>query len=383
MATVNDYPAAVNINPKLFFVFLNSMENRYQVFSGNALTLLPEFPIEVNTVMTSPPYYKKREYGDDAAEIGKETTVEEYIANLVKVFNTVRLHPRGSVWVNIGDTRDEKGGLRMVPERFALAMKDAGWNLVDNVIWAKVEVADDGEVEGHCMIEPATQRLNGNGHEYLYRFVRCKLADAWADPWAVMLPRQAVEPVRYLPKVLMRTETATNGRCLHNVWRVQIELYRQKHYAPYPTALCERPIVMTCPMNICSKCGHIRSRIVEKRVYDEPKTGRKSRIFGKYTSGEGDALIEDAGRRDAGRHYTPKMPVTVGWTECECKQWMRGVVLDPFVGSGTTGKIALRMGRNFVGIDLYEENRKMTEERCQKMLAWLERNNLDARLYEC
>ena len=354
------------------------MNDRYELYCYNALEVLHRLPHVAHTVMTSPPYFKKRSYGDSPEEIGKEQTPDDYIKNLVAIFNAVRLHPRGSIWVNIGDTRDDKGGLYMIPERFALAMKAAGWNLVDNVIWAKVEVADEGTVDGHCMIEPATQRLNGNGHEYLYRFIKGKLADVWADPYSVMLPRQATETVRYLPKELMKTESSTNGRCLHNVWRVQIESYRQKHYAPYPTALCERPVVMTCPLNICAACGHIRTRIIEKQVYAEPKTGRNTRIFGKYTSNEGDALIEIAGRRDAGRHYIPKMPVTVGWNECKCKQWERGIVLDPFLGSGTTGEITLKLGRNFIGIDLYSNYVEMAHTRCQETLTWLHENKLDA-----
>lgn len=351
----------------------------FELWQGDALEVLrsPNFTTVINTVMTSPPYFRKRKYGASAKEIGLGNDVDSYIQQLVAVFNAVPLHKRGSIWVNIGDTRDENGGLYMVPERFALAMKLAGWNLVDNVIWAKVLVDDDGDGEGHCMIEPATRRLNGNGHEYLYRFIRGKLADTWADPWAVMLPRQGTDTVRYLPPELLKAESSTNGRCLQNVWRVQIETYRQKHYAPYPTTLCERPVIMTCPLNIC-KCGHIRSRIIEKQVYEEPKTGRNSRIFGKYTSNDGAELIEAAGRRDAGRHYIPKKPVTVGWTECECKQWHRGVVFDPFMGSGTTGEISLKLGRNFVGVDLYDNYIDMSDLRCQDTLNWLLKNKLDA-----
>lgn len=352
----------------------------FELWQGDAMEVLssPQFLSEINTVMTSPPYYKKRLYGKDTREIGNDVEIESYIKRLVAVFNAIPLHPLGSIWVNIGDTRNSKGGLYMIPERFALAMKQAGWSLVDNVIWAKVEVEDEGTVEGHCMIEPAERRLNGNGHEYLYRFIKCRLADAWTDPWAVMLPRQATKTERYLPRELMKAESSITGRCLHNVWRVQIETYRQKHYAPYPTTLCERPVVMTCPMNVCMTCGHIRTRIIEKRVYAEPKTGRHSRIFGKYTSDEGNTLIESAGRRDAGRHYIPKMPVTIGWKECTCKQWVRGVVLDPFMGSGTTGEIALKLGRNFIGIDLYDNYVNMADERCQETIQWLTVNKLDA-----
>jgi DNA modification methylase len=176
----------------------------------------------------------------------------------------------------------------------------------------------------------------------------------------------------------MKAESSTTGRCLSNVWRVQIERSLHKHYAPYPLALCERPIAMTCPMNICAKCGFIRTRRVEKQCYDEPSKGRNSRIFGKYTSDTAANLVEITTRRDAGRHYVARMPVTTGWDECACKEWERGIVLDPFAGSGTTGEVALKMGRSFIGIDLYAKHADMAEQRCAATMEWLLSNKLDA-----
>lgn len=360
-----------------FFNYVLKSVEKYELLYGDVVNTLLDLTTEVHTVLTSPPYYKKRKYGLNPSEMGNEATVEAFVNRLVMVFNHVPLHPRGSIWVNLGDTRDQRtGNLYMVPERFAIAMQTAGWNLIDNVVWAKVEALDNGTANGYCMVEPASKRLNANGYEYLYHFTRCKMQEAWIDPFSVMLPRQGVTPMRYLPEELMRTETSTNGRCLQNVWRISLELTRQRHYAPFPTALCERPIAMTCPMNICATCGEIRTRIVQKQAYDELRA-RSSRIFGKYTSDEGQSLIDKAGRRDAGRNYQAKMPVTTGWFECPCKNWIRGIVLDPFCGSGTTGEIALKMGRRFIGIDLYRNYLEIARERCANTLAWLKKEDLD------
>jgi DNA modification methylase len=350
---------------------------KFELLRGDATELLLDLMTQVHTVLTSPPYFRKRRYGSHQRELGHESSIEAYLNKLVMAFNAVPLHPQGSLWVNLGDTRDPgTGNLLMVPERFARAMQTEGWNLVDSIIWAKVEVNDDSTISGHCMVEPAEKRLNGNGYEHLYRFTRCRMQDAWTDAWAVMVPRHGVQATRYLPKELMRTETSTNGRCLQNVWRVGYEAMRQRHYAPYPAALCERPIAMTCPMNVCRTCGHIRTRRVQKQLYDEQRS-RRSRIFGKYTSGEGQELVDKAGRRDAGRNYAAKMPVTAGWDECPCQNWRPGVVLDPFCGSGTTGEIALRMGRCFIGIDLYALYLDITRMRCEQVLQWLEEKKLN------
>lgn len=355
----------------------------FQLHCGNILDVAHKLPI-IHCVVTSPPYFAKRQYGESQQEIGQEQNLDHYIQNLVDTFNTIPLHPRGSVWVNLGDTRDKNNGLLMVPEQFALAMKRSDWTLIDNVIWAKVYDEEDGSVEGNCMVEPAPGRLNGNGYEYLYRFVKCRPANkAWVDPCAVRIPRQEMvdgEPTLvqkpYLPSELMSVTTSIEGRCLHNVWRVGMGQTKRKHYAVYPPALCERPIAMTCPMRVCSTCGHLRSRVVEMQIYDEGRGSK--RIFGKYTSEQSlEQLKELSGRQDAGKSYIPKKPVTKNWDECDHKTWEPGTVLDPFVGSGSTAEVALKLGRRFIGVDLYQNYVQMTEQRCQETLRWLQDNQFN------
>jgi hypothetical protein len=98
----------------------------------------------------------------------------------VKVFKAIPLEPWASTWVNIGDKRGKQGELLGIPERFVTAMSDAGFYRIDNVIWAKESVRIDGTSVGQAMIEPATRRLNGNGHEPFYRFV-LDPKQAWSD----------------------------------------------------------------------------------------------------------------------------------------------------------------------------------------------------------
>lgn len=341
-----------------------------RILIGDAATLSKTVGT-VHCVVTSPPYYQKRTYGENILELGREESVDIYVQNLVNVFESISLHPRGSCWVNLSDTR-EKGSLLMVPERFALAMLQKGWKLVDTVIWAKVVDRLDGTSEGTCMIEPAIRRLNGNGYEYFYRFV--KDTNAWTDMCAVSLKRQEAEGgsgVRYLPEDLMDAAGFIEGRRLHNVWSIPKGQTRDKHYAVFPTALCERPIAMTCPMWV-NPDGTFRTRIIESQVYDE---GRGSaRIFGKYSTFQEEDR-EKSGRQDTARSYIPKKPVTVGWTPL-IEGWSPGVVLDPFCGSGTTGHVALLLGRSFVGLELYEEYARIAENRCATTLQVLQDKNI-------
>lgn len=343
----------------------------HQIHQGNALEIVKSIGM-VDCVITSPPYFKKRRYGKSDNELGQEKDVNEYLNNLVDIFNSISLFDRGSIWVNIGDTRISSG-LMMIPERFAMRMIESGWFLVDDVIWAKSVVNIDGSADGHCMIEPATTRLNGNGYEHLYRFIRCKPNEAWTDHCAVRIPRQGVEDIPYLPKEIMTTHTSIEGRVLSNVWRVPMGQTKKKHYAVFPPALCERPLAMTCPMRVCNVCGHVRTRVVEMEEYDEGRSGK--RIFGKYSSQESVEKLQNvSGRMDAGRSYVPKKPVTKSWTSCEHEEWRSGIVLDPFCGSGSLAAIALKMGRSFIGIDLYEENVKLTKETCKNTLSEMSYN---------
>jgi DNA modification methylase len=345
----------------------------YMLIMGDSTKELCELPVTVNCVMTSPPYYRKRQYGPDGREIGHEKSPEQFVSSLVEVFNAVPLHEKGSIWVNLADTRQD-GELLMIPEMFALRMQSEGWKLVDNVTWTKVHAQEDGTTEGGCMIEPAKRRLNGNGHESLFRFVRN--TEAWTDTCAVRLPREGVEDIRYLPPELMTCHTSIEGRCLPNVWRIGMGQTKEKHYAVFPPELCERPIAMTCPMRICAQCGHLRTRITEDREYDEGR-GTK-RLIGKYSGEEAsDSLRDAAGRMDVGRQYVPKKPVTIGWSDCGHNDWTSGVILDPFCGTGTTAEVALKMGRFFVGIDLYLKNLDITRRRCDEVLTERREKHLD------
>jgi site-specific DNA-methyltransferase (adenine-specific) len=331
----------------------------YSIIKGDALDVLKHLQTTVDCVVTSPPYFNQRSYGTSTAEFGREPSVGEYINNLVDVFKAVPLAPWASIWVNIGDKRGKHGELLGIPERFCNAMDDAGFYRVDHVIWAKESVQVDGQSVGHCMIEPATWRLNGNGHEPLYRFV-LDPNQAWSDTCAVRIPRNNVEDVRYLPEALMRCHTSVEGRNLSNVWNVTMGQTKESHYAVFPPALIERPVAMTCPLEITEQGP--RWRKVTMVPYEEGRPYKRG--VGKYTKPQ-DEIRSKSGRQDTGRQYIPRKPVTVGW-EPNLPTIRRGIVLDPFCGTATAGEVALKLGRHFIGIELYDEYAEIAEERCRQ-----------------
>ena len=99
------------------------------------LTNIPDNSVDM--CVTSPPYYNLRDY-KNSGQIGAENTVKDFVENLCKVFDEIHriLKPTGSCWVNIGDTYDKKR-LLQVPSRFEIAMCDRGWHLRNEIIWSK------------------------------------------------------------------------------------------------------------------------------------------------------------------------------------------------------------------------------------------------------
>jgi DNA modification methylase len=278
----------------------------FSIIRGNAIEVLKQLPTKVDCVITSPAYYQQRIYGTSASKLGRESSVAEYIGNLVDVFKAIPLNPWGSIWVNIGDKRGKQGELLGIPARFVIAMQDAGFYWIDNAIWAKESVRIDGTSIGQAMIEPATRRLNANGHEPFYRFV-LDPRQAWSDTCAVRIPRRNVVDVRYLPETLMRCHTSIEGRNLTIVWNIPMGQTKESHYAVFPPALIERPVAMTCPLEITAEGP--KRRMIDMVPYEEARPF--SRGIGKYTKPEEETRSK-SGRQDTGRQYVPRKPVTVG-----------------------------------------------------------------------
>ncbi len=225
------------------------MTRNARVLWGDAATMAATLPAEsIQCVVTSPPYWQLRDYGHEE-QIGLEATPDEYIANLVEAFRSVRaaLCPDGAVWLNLGDTymggrsggvgassimggrrnhdhaRDasermrEQGrhrrapGLKRkdlvgIPWRVALALQADGWWLRSEVIWHKP----------NPLPESVKDRPT-RAHESL--FLLTKSRHYYYDPDAI------------------RTDTGANAR---SVWKVVNKPWRGEHSASFPMELALR-----------------------------------------------------------------------------------------------------------------------------------------------
>lgn len=312
---------------------------------------------EADVVITSPPYWLKRDYGVDG-QIGQEATAEGFVGSLVDCMeNWKTILPKwGSVFINIGDTY-HKGSLANTPGRLEFAAHNAGWTVRNRIIWVK----DAG------MPDPAKDRLKSR-HEYIIHFTQQR-RDYYYDQYGY-------------------AEKYGNGTGPSDVWQIGLRRDVTEHLAPYPEELVDRIIMLACPEQVCVNCGKPRRRIVERTAELDPSRPQAKRAMELAKQhGLTDAhiaAIQATGISDAGkamktqtgtgrnsasvrmlaaeaklalggyfREFTFAKRRAVGWSDCGCKGPYRpGIVLDPFMGTGTTLRAASGAGRSAIGVDL-------------------------------
>jgi site-specific DNA-methyltransferase (adenine-specific) len=157
-----------------------------------------------------------------------------------------------------------------------------------------------------------------------------------------------------------------------DVWTIPTAPYKGAHYATYPIALPRRLINLMCPREVCVVCGEARRRITEptEEYASRPNSG-KDFLGTNHDRGKG-MSAEAPYRAGSDPSRNGATFNTIGWTKCDClersasdpdKKWRRGLVLDPFAGSGTTLAAAAELGRDAIGIDLDERNLDLARQR--------------------
>ncbi len=306
------------------------MEWINKVIQGDSKEILQLYPQEsVHTIICSPPYWNLRDYGR-RGQLGFEGADSDYVNDLVDIFNQAYrvLRDDGTLWINIGDTSKNKE-LLGIPWRLALKLQDNGWHLRSDIIWSKK----------NPMPEACTDRPS-KAHEYVFLF--SKSLQYYYDMESI------------------REKTGANKR---SVWSVSNSKLSNIHYATFPDELIA-PMVQagTSQHGCCSECGAPFERIKEP-------TDAYNAIRGKGFS-EKNTLSKDAkisGFRGVdGCLFLGQKYKTIGWKEtCEhkCDNPTPAIVMDIFMGSGTTAMVAKRCGRYFTGIELNGDYINLINER--------------------
>ena len=278
----------------------------------------------------------------------------------------------------------------MMPSRVAIALQDDGWILRSDIIWHKP----------NHMPSSVKDRLT-NSYEHVFLFA--KQERYYFDLDSIRIPSTTNEnrphgivrdrEYNYDSKMgtlLGRTKNvgantgdnnkppySTNnphkqrlidgkeaghpkGKNPGDMWSITTHPFPGAHFATFPPKLIEPIIKAGCPQWICSECGKPRKRITT-REGQPPKIGKSKR-------GEAIDFTSSGTHRKFGQAYqnwldeNPK--ITVGWSDCGCGEgWVGGVVLDPFAGSGTALRVARKLGRRFIGIEINSDYAEMCESR--------------------
>jgi site-specific DNA-methyltransferase (adenine-specific) len=315
-----------------------------RIFVGDAAATLCKLPVaSVDCVVTSPPYFQLRNYQHDR-QLGLEAQVQDWVEELRLVLRGVSriLTPTGTVWLNVGDsysTGDAQGAqaksLLLGPERLTVALLKDGWIVRNKIVWAK----------RNPMPSPARDRLAPTW-EAIYLLVRQR--DYFFDLDAIRVPHKtrtkpptskrawSVPPAWRVTGSSNGGLDALNaeGRVGHplgknpgDVWFLSTASYRGPHHAVFPQALVERPILAGSPEKRCTNCRSPWQR----------------------------ETIRQLGHLAVRGELRPT---------CTCQAPTEpGLVLDPFMGSGTTALVAERLGRNWLGIELNPTFARLAEER--------------------
>lgn len=366
------------------------------IYTGHCLDVLRALPDgSVQCAVTSPPYWGLRDYGVDG-QIGLEKTPDEYAASMVEVFREVRrvLRDDGCVWLNLGDTYNAYNGNRgpsagfsdgkngrghpaadrgltcstlkpkdrvMIPARVALALQADGYWLRDEIVWHKKSPMPssvrDRTTSAHEMVYLLSKRAR-----YFYDADAVKETADTAGKiggfgGTVAAARaHGRQPSGNEKPEAGRNYVRPNGRNRRSVWTVATTPWKASHFATFPPALIEPMILAgTSERGCCPLCGAPWRRVVAtERVTRERPRDRTSR----HEAGDG---VNACGNTVAGVATT-----TTGWQptcDCEPHEPVPCVVLDPFLGSGTTAQVCRWLGRKCIGIELNEEYAEMAIKR--------------------
>ncbi|MGY6256574.1 DNA-methyltransferase [Paraburkholderia caledonica] len=300
--------------------------------------------VKVQTIVTSPPYWGLRDYGVDG-QIGHEPTLREFIDTLTDVFELCRelLADDGTAWVNMGDSYASKGGLTPQmgelfkgrarqrssiclsnrsagvdglkskdlcgqPWRLAFALQDAGWYLRQDIIWHKPNPMPES-VKDRCT----------KAHEYL--FLLTKSSSYHCDMAAIRVPASLETKIQ------------------------SFETMNFKARDKYKTAGNVNPP---------------KAAVAYTDGDERHRTKAGLLAYAQKTRADGEVDLSTANRRSVwtiateaypGAHFATFPEALV--EPCVLAGSRAGdIVFDPFFGSGTTGQVAARLGRRFIGCEL-------------------------------
>jgi len=303
----------------------------------------------VDLVLTSPPYYHQRDYGVTKGTIGQEESVEQYVDSLETVFRECLriVKPTGSLVFNLGD-KYESGSLLLVPYRFAHRMTTSTEAKLINVItWVKPNP------------EPRQfKRRLVSSTEPFFHFVKS--------------PSYKYYPEKFNSSNGYKTVKTNNQS---KIGQGYFDLIRTSDLSSMQKQLALKELEQVIDEVKSGKIASFRMKIkgVHSAAYGGYEGGRKQHIESK-----GFTVIRMSGnplKKDVIEcpilnirylHHPAIYPERVVQEIINLTTKSGDMVLDPFIGSGTTAVVAKSMGRRFIGIEINPEYCSIARDRLMR-----------------
>lgn len=318
-----------------------------RIIQGDSLEVLKTLPDEsVDCVITSPPYWALRDYGCEG-QLGLEPTFQEYIDKLCNIFDEVKrvLKKEGTCWVNIGDTYM---GNSSYSEKGRQGFGNDKIGMINKKQWVDPKYEKAGE-----------SRLRGREHVFSGQVIEKSLCQIPSRFAIEMTNRGWIlrnEIIWHKPNCM---PSSAEDRFTVDFEKVFFFVKNKKYYfeqilEPYESEPSESD----------------RNR---------NKAGEKYNGTGLFSEGERDYYCK------GGRNKRTVWSITTkGFSEAHFATYpealvepmiksgcpLGGIVLDPFSGSGTTGRVAIDSGREYIGIELNPEYIKIQEKRLMQTSVW-------------
>lgn len=300
-------------------------------YHGSALDVLRTLPDEcVQTCVTSPPYWGLRDYGTDG-QLGLEKTPEEYVARMVDVFAEVRrvLRDDGTLWLNLGDSYAGGGGFSPDAPCNQARANGESWGALNPANMSRHEAKE----------KPAHARKAPAG---------LKPKDLVGIPWRVAFALQAdgwylrQDIIWHKPNPMPES---VRDRCTKAHEYVFL-LSKSARYFYDAAAIAEKGTGVAC--------GNTRPTKAARNGDDMQRTAGNLHKIEAAESRNRRSVWTVATAPYPGAHFATFPPALI--EPCiMAGAASGGVVLDPFMGSGTTAQVAQNLGRRWIGIEISEE----------------------------
>lgn len=319
----------------------------FKIIHGDAHQIVKQLPNgKFRAIITSPPYYGHRHYGNSEREIGREHTADEYLDSLTRIFAACRdvLSEDGSLWIVIGDTRRQHEKLR-IPHRLAEMLVKSGYVFREDIVWYK-----------RNNVSSSSQVNFSQAYEYVLFF--SKNCRSYGNLDAVRVQgneaaqgRNKVPPsnmLQFAPENPDKAEIVHIANIIHN--------------ASPLTPLSKLPTTSEIalaygydPEKFCPTCYRKFKRHATRRRIGDHKHYPIFAVCNPHGKNPSN-VWEIATKAHYGNEHFAIFPEELVDIIVRFATEKGDHILDPFAGRGTTGIVATSLGRKFVGVDLYREN---------------------------